>query len=396
MSSQAFRKLILTEIKIISGESPAPSKLNGIFALYNGAFSKIEAYLGNGQDYQISNMPDKKLIGNITSLVGSSSKLYKAINSLDTLQNICDKYSVTSIQTFSASGAKGSQITVSATGMSYTTGTTTNSLNILGTAYIPADAKIGQYISFLYSGSGIVTAAGASQQSWTLSNTASRTISSALLTVNVELITLVSANSSLKIYSMSITDNAFTLTYNSGPCLPLDNNKWWFVRVPCKYAVAASGCTGRTVNDYCIANTYDYTSGLPACTGVPGFSYVAQPTGSLSLARTLQSPLLTVDLPHAVRYRPYAPCNTGAGLVEPNKIFVYDNGNIDDAIQVNQLITATQRPDIYWITSNMVTGGDNQYMVIGGDYSITESLQSIIKGSYKKEVTSNKSVYSAN
>lgn len=93
ISTNKFPSTLPIDITFFNAESLSPAKLNNIFSyIRNGAYS-IEMFLGNGIDYGDVNYEDKKLIGNLSNIIGSTDgNVYAKFNLLGTNYNLYKKY----------------------------------------------------------------------------------------------------------------------------------------------------------------------------------------------------------------------------------------------------------------------------------------------------------------
>jgi hypothetical protein len=91
--SNKFPTTLPIDITFFNAESVSPVKLNSIFSYLKVANYSIEMFLGNGIDYNVTENIRKKLIVNLSNVIGDvSGNVYMPYNYIETIYNIYKKY----------------------------------------------------------------------------------------------------------------------------------------------------------------------------------------------------------------------------------------------------------------------------------------------------------------
>jgi hypothetical protein len=375
MASYMFTKLLPKEVLFKRGESPSPDKLNGIFDQIGSAAYILESFLGNGTDYRITTNSDRKLLFNVSSAIGQTEKLYKPASKIPDLQRLLRRYI----------GTHGSW------------NDTTKTLTITEAALIPSDIEAGDRIGIYYTGRPRFTMPGSSvvnmnNHSGGIYDWEFYDFSSDANYFQIEPYPA----STLSIRSFYIAKTfPGSACYNTGYTVPISNANYYTVKTPCVYSNPAltgtSACSSKVTN-YCIGNTYEYTAsasatyGTPICSGA-NKSYSIETASPRSTYLTIQCPLNTTENKYALKFRPFSMHSISLDtLITPNMCIVYDIKDAVNPIKYNtSLYSAGEsagyiRGDIFYTPDKdtMTTGDNNKYLVLGGNYGLTDMVSDLI------------------
>lgn len=412
MQNQLFQKLLPININFVTGESPSALKLTGIFNYIQASYFILESYLGNGIDYGVQSLSERKMMFNIASTIGATGNIYKPLNKLTSISSIHKNFGALHTN-------EGNEVLFGDT------------LHIQHTEHVVGDGVLGEYLSILdelnipvaqednfgnghqfgiiYKGSGTikifngdglyteVTCTAPAQNEYV-----QKTIP--LSDAYVDFINIV-PSVDFKIYSIWLTDNTDGLLSNDGfaanngeefiynvACsIPVDNGlesneSFWKIAPPCIHSLpeTVDKCDLRTCSK-CIGNTYDIfvdqTSvgspwtpvGQPICGGDVGLGQASNiqgeinaslvPAGgkkytpvvyneqSVNVIYTLQSCLLMKSKPYMIKFRPFA-CHEklNAEITLPkNGSVLYDMNASYNPIKYNITLRSAGRPDIIYV-----------------------------------------------
>lgn len=402
IETQSFTRFLPMETRFVVGENPSPSKLNGSFSQIENAFTILESFLGNGIDFHVTENDNRKLLFNISSAIGKTDKLYKPINLIPNLSFIAFAYGGDAV--------------------SYTNGELTFVTNAL-TVGIPVNAKNGFEIGIYYTGEGALLGAASDIGVWeSLPATSGSEYKWETFIVqnNIKYFKLKTiADNGLKIKAIYVIDKSiYNGVFNKAYCLPLENDTYWSMKTPCKYAAPDSTqlCIVKTC-DYCIGQNYEMDSnstmfGQPKCipysldaasgarwinSGNPvSISYTPEPqtiNGNQNIRGTyltIQSPILTIDNQYAIKFKPFHIHSLIIDTQIPTNLnIIYDTKNSSSTIKyLTNLYSAggvngNIRSDILYIkdTSEVSAGiGDQKrFLVLGGNYGLIDLMYDIIK-----------------
>lgn len=91
--SNKFPTTLPIDITFFNAESISPVKLNSIFSYLKVANYSIEMFLGNGIDYNVNENIRKKLIVNLSNVIGDvAGNIYMPYNYMETMYTIYKKY----------------------------------------------------------------------------------------------------------------------------------------------------------------------------------------------------------------------------------------------------------------------------------------------------------------
>lgn len=380
MNDQLFQTLLVKQARFLNGESPSPTKLTAIAKQLESAFKVLERFLGNGSDYQITSNSARKTLVNISSAIGSSAKIYRPINKI-ALTQWFKKGPFKTDATVTFDEASGI-LTIPSGGKDL--GITVHGGTVLGFLY-----KSNQNVDVKYD--GVIEATFTASPSGFTWGWTTEYEGDYVTPINIY------STDAVEIKSFAQVKAEFKESWktmepvpNRGFSIPLDNNVYWSVKTPCKWAdpLNTGGnddylCASKTC-DVCIGNTYEFgnnsASGSVKCLGAVDVSGVAIPGGyepGSTQYITLQSPLLTVDLPNAIKYMPYSYFNglpAGTELPE-NFLVLYDTSNTTIPVLNNiKLYSATpDRGDIVFTDSSIAVNSETgQYLVVGGEYGLSD------------------------
>lgn len=393
MNNQFFQTLLTKRGRFLNGENPSPAKLSAINAQTESAFAVIESFLGNGTDYLITSNANRRLLPNVSSAVGTGERIYKPVNRFYSLDLVASKY-LGDAGLYSEAYKElnlGATTTLvidipqnSIIGLYYTT----NDNNNMSVTY---NTNVTQVFS--PSPSGVfswawVTPTSAMAPSFTITCTGGVTLKSLVLYFQTDIPS--------PIHQINKVAN---IAYS----IPLNNNNYFCVKTPCYWARSGrSGnngisdyiCGSKTC-DFCVGNTYDLASesssgyGTPMCqgavsaTGGISLSYTADTTTSY---KTVQSPILTVDIPYSAKFMPFKIYNSltsglAAGVQLPsNSLLLYDimNNSIPVMQNVDFFSASATRGDIVYIKSIVgIQDSLKQYLVLGGSYGLSNMIWDI-------------------
>jgi hypothetical protein len=165
--------------------------------------------------------------------------------------------------------------------------------------------------------------------------------------------------------------------FNVGYSIPLTNASYFKMATPC---VHAGACPERTCG-VCIGNTYDYDSlsptyGYPICSGA-SFTYTADSVAK----KTIQSPILTVDMPYSAKLMPYKIYDgvSENSVIDTNRLALYDKENNTNPIffDVNFYSASSTRGDIVWIydTAGISEANNNKkYLMLSSQYGLSDFM----------------------
>ena len=397
-----FTRLIPKEVNFVRGEQPAPSKLNGAFKQIESALTVLESFLGNGTDYRVTDDKKRRMIFNISAILGRADKLYKPVNKLQSLKNIYNFF----IKPFDLGTYDEVNDIIILTsplelygvfregykfGLFYTYVLNTNKATVGGLKTTPdaldnkAGTTEGYYTWYEYEleeakGSFVINTNGN--------------------TVYIKSMYMVKPDED---------GNVFNEGYSIPVTKIIDgeeiqgNASYWSVKIPCRWAAGglsqSQTCAKKTCN-YCIGNVYNYSGATnlmsPACLGA-----IAQDGTSLSYTSsigtragyyTLQSPALSVSMPYAVRYKPFKMHNTiEAQQIPENSCIIYDTKNtVNPLMYTVPLYSASStRGDIFFIrnTSNIIPNDTKRYIVLGGSYGVLDLILELLEMHISSEAT---------
>ena len=428
MNNELFARLFPVKVNFITGESPSPSKLNGIFSYLNSAFFVLESFLGNGLDYRTTELEGRKMMFNVSSAIGQMSNLYKPINKLTSLEHIYKHY----IALHSETGASFTDnLHLQHGSYSYGDGMISEKLVITLPVNIPLDTRIqdSHYLKIAYKGTATLKLRSDSSfiiDSILANITDTLTVYSVLINPNTFLnyISLIPTGDGIEIFSISLVSavdgsESRNNIYNTSHAMPLDNGQdgeegFWKIAKPCEYAKASSLtiCQHKTC-DMCIGNTYDIFSsdievkkGEPICGGLYStsvsslmiskdqngntisYSPVIVPDGEIT-KYVFQSCIMLKSKPYMVKYASFAAHNNlpAGTTLEQNSSVIYDIAASFNPVKYDIALSSAGRSDIVYVSdikSELMPGGGvglglNKYMVIGGQISITSMLSDILK-----------------
>jgi hypothetical protein len=410
--NQLFQKLLPINISFVNGESPSPTKLTGIFNYIQASYFILESYLGNGIDYSVTTLKDRKMLFNLASSIGSSGNIYRPTNKLTSLYNIHKHFGAVNKD-------DGSTFTDGLhdehTNYVYGDGVLGEYLEILEETYVPISYEdrtgAGHQFGITYKGKGSVTlfyGDGTSTEVVcsppTLGELLEKKVGVTASFIDSILLSPHTDGTPLEIYSVWLTENTEAyladdqngaaigeeFIYNVANAIPTDNGlsgneAFWKIGPPCQYSLstAETKCDKRTCG-YCLGNTYDVfvdrtnvspwqPAGQPVCGGsvgiggsfstqgevdaslVPsnGFKYtpVIYTASSENVVYAVQSCLLMKSKPFLTKLRPFAANkNLASGIVlTKNESAIYDMGAIYNPIKYNITLRATGRPDIIYV-----------------------------------------------
>ncbi len=331
--TQLFQKMLPINIKFFQGESPSPTKLNGIFNYIQASYYILESFLGNGIDYGVTVLKDRKMVFNLSSTIGQASNLYRPTNKLGSIYQIHQHFGA--LHTDEGSQAIYND-TLHTQHTQYTEGDGVMSefVQILQQVNVPIsyEAKDGEghQLGIIYTGSGTINVFTGDGTSTPLACTAPTggALKQKTLTITTDYIDYIqfTPTSNFKIYSIWLVENSEALltddvqfankgeitTYNVGCAIPVDNGlageeSFWKIASPCVHSLstATNKCKLRTCN-YCIGNTYDIfvdqtnvgtkwnASGSPICGGDVGLVDGSSVKGEID---TTLVPTDSVDAP---------------------------------------------------------------------------------------------------
>lgn len=406
MSRDTFTRLIPKEINFVRGEQPAPSKLNGAFKQIESAFSIIEYFLGNGLDYRVTEDAKRKMLYNLSAVIGRTDRLYKPINKINTLAEVYRLF----VAPYSAGtyDALNDILTITAP------------ITIEGN--FKSGEKFGIFCAYL-EGASSATVSGLTASPQTLQYTQGTTGSYYLwnefaITQSSTTVTINNYSNTLyikSIYSAPVTNNQI---YNYAYCLPITrndngttiegNDSYWLVAPPCRWsdpALTAQNeiCAAKTC-DYCIGNTYAKSGesiGTPACSGAFAADSTTPLTYTLPVGDernniyTIQSPLCTVSMPYNVKMRPFRMHDIVANEQIPeNSCILYDSENTVSPLRYDVILysASSTRGDMFYTRNidNIIPNETKRYIILGGMYGMLDLLYEMMS-MYKFNVDSEES-----
>lgn len=398
-----FTRLIPKEVNFVRGEQPAPSKLNGAFKQIESALTVLEAFLGNGTDYRITDDKKRRMIFNISAILGRADKLYKPVNKLQSLKNIYNFF----IKPFDLGTYDEVNDIIVLTsplelygvfregykfGLFYTYVLNTNKATVGGLKETPdaLDNKAG------------ITEGYYSWYEYTLTDpSGSFVINPNGNTVYIKSMYMVKADSNGNVfnegYSIPVTKTIDGETISG-------NASYWSVKIPCRWADGSISsqsqrCLNKTCN-YCIGNIYNYSGSInlmsPACSGATAedgtpLSYTAS-IGTRAGYYTVQSPANSVSMPYSVKYKPFKMHNTlEAQQIPENSCILYDTKNTVNPLmyEIPLYSASSSRGDIFFIrnTSNIIPNDTKRYIVLGGSYGVLDLILELLEMHISSEAT---------
>lgn len=387
MISQLFTKLIPKKARFQKGEAPTASKLNGIMQQIESAFFMIESFLGNGTDYFIETDEDRKILFNISTAIGRTDKIYKPINKIVSLKRINKKFGFLT-STFDSN-----------------TDTLTMTSHEINTT-IPVEAYSGYEFGIYYTGRGKVLGLDGTQNWVTLpDNGPSYGWHKIEVTSNISFIRLLKYNNidDFKIRSIYISEKVDGSIFNIAYSIPTENKSYWSIKKPCKWSnpnldsetqagTSSIRCGSKTC-DYCIGNTYEFDQTIelsyskPKCQsalaedGITARTYLSEDDEERTNYLTIQSPILTVDNQYSNRYIPfYVNPYSKDTEIPQNYLIIYDSKNSASTLRYTTKIYSAGKGNILYIKdqNDISTGDDRRYIVIGGNYGISDLLHDMI------------------
>ncbi len=369
-NSQMFARLLPIDIKFFNGESPSPQKMNGIFNYVHAAFYILESFLGNGIDYRIpsDNIKDRKMLFNVSQVLGNTGKLYKPVNTLVMTEYLHRSFGIINKNLGAVDILHASHTTYDQETEQLTIRDDINIPVCINTLDAAGEIE-AYYIGLYYTGEGSISIyGGGTTESQTLTlppqsfrkffwfSPGMEFIDYIKLSPGVmdaygsrdplvlESIYLVKGNDvaaeTQRIYELvsgSPTENYIEVLndYNTSYAIPLDNMEgtqeqptFWTIQIPCKWAISKD-CSHATC-DYCIGNIHDIDVSNPAVTkiGAPicgGLSTVAPhidpyliPTNkdvaflgqpieyeAADFSHNTQSQIYTIQSPVLMKAKPY-------------------------------------------------------------------------------------------
>jgi hypothetical protein len=382
MNNQFFQTLITKRARFLNGENPSPSKLSAINAQIESAFAVIESFLGNGSDYLITDNDQRRVLPNLSSAIGQGEKIYKPINKFHSLEQIASMY-LNNIGLYSAANKT---VEVS-------------SMNVIS-VYVPTGSTIALYYktnsnntaAVSFNATSVTLAASPTVYNWWFytmpESTNSLTITCAG-GVKFKSIVLNTDKSGINPTQVMYTNTA--AIGNVAYSIPLSNLSYFGINTPCKWA-----STSRTGNegisdyicaskscDYCIGNKYD-SIGTPAC--ISAVSLLSSPlsyTPDSTTFKTIQSPLLTVDVPYAGKYLPFKLFDgvSEGGALPSNSLLLYDiaNNTVPVVQNLDFYSASTIRGDIVFVKDQIpgIALNPNRYLLVGS-YGIANMLVDVL------------------
>lgn len=282
--TQLFQKLLPVNIKFFQGESPSPTKLNGIFNYIQASYYVLESFLGNGIDYGVTVLKNRKMVFNLSSTIGQAGNLYKPTNRLGSLTHIHRFFSA-------LHNDSGEETTFG------------DSLHSEHANYVEGDGVLGEYLEILdqinipiniqgkngenfqfgivYKGSGVVRIVFSdfTYEEINCSAPAQDELKIKTTITTESFINHISfiPTADFKVFSTWLVETTETLltddsnfanlgeknTFNVGCAIPVDNGldgneAFWKIGSPCVHSLdtATNKCDKRT-SSYCMGNTYD-------------------------------------------------------------------------------------------------------------------------------------------
>jgi hypothetical protein len=435
--SNKFPTTLPIDINFFNAESLSPIKLNSIFEYLKMANTSIEVFLGNGIDYDATTPEKRKLIGNISNLIGDvAGNIYMPYNYFGTVYSLYKSYC-------SSNGNTGSSVKGTYEHAKYNS--VDDSIEIIGDINIPVNRSfkynttIGIHYSMIPNGSpntGLIqcyVAKISGENDVTTTNTniitniavsAGNTIQNAEITVpsgtfisHIRLSNSVNANLKFNVYSLYLCKS--TVSTNAFYALGKDHKSLYVCGRTCKWSHASynavSGgatCPYIAVSGACIGNTYDIysddgttiasRSGIPVCggtesiaghtisnslvtykNGVSGDQYQYETTyvGVTPSHYVMQSPLISyTEKNNIIKYKPTLMTNTVSTLSQ-SEAFVYDfKSTSGSPILFNATIVGTGRKDIVKIYNTSLNVNDNnKYIFISSEIGISQMINAMVE-----------------
>ena len=392
MSNALFSKLWPIDVSFFPGEQPTATKLNGMIGQLSSALFMLESFLGNGTDYDITDIKDRKMLFNLSNAIGGTDKLYKPINKLTSLLYISRLFARDNIAPLATYDPATDILSVT---------------TMIKPITLPVNIFPGDELGIYYNGAGTITnfdGAGGivelpdngAQYGWYKIITGS----------NADFISLIRTGGLFNIKSFYITSKLQDSTtgqdvaFNKSYGVPISNANYYMLKTPCKYSnpTADIKCASKTCN-YCIGNTYEYDQtitiggspyGTPKC--LSAVSETAEPISYSSETMlsspqraaylTVQSPLVTVSNQYGIKYAPISINDEIIDVEIPqNQCIIYDTKNSASTIKYTTALFSAGRADILYIkdTSIFQEGLTDykRYMVLGA-YGITDLMYDLM------------------
>jgi hypothetical protein len=427
-NTQLFQKMLPVKINFYQGESPSPSKLNGIFNYIQASYYIAESYLGNGIDYEFTpgNLTSRKMMHNIAGAIGKMGDIYKPINKLGSLEHIHRCYGAVNQGNTATDGLHNAH-TIYVPG---TNGYLDEYLQIDEEINIPISVQVESNDSYSliinFKGQGALTVNNGLSNSL---NVCDDGIGGSAIYPTSKIITIVGGSyidfikitpvSNFNILSISLLSNSEshayqTLCFNVAASMPLNQEKYWTVKSPCSraYTQSTNELCDKATCQFCIGNTYDIylqdgaladdaRYGIPICGGdfetllpselipkdnaVSTVAYTAyNPAGSVK-TYSVQSSLLMTSRYFMSKYSPFAAYDPNIyGVGDPiakNETVIYDSGALKSPILLDVVIFASGRPDIVYLSdvkNEIIAPTNTRFFVTGGSYSIAQMLRDIL------------------
>ena len=428
--TQKFAKFLPVAISFFKGESASPQKFNGIFSYLEAGFSILESFLGNGIDYKIplSDKSKRKMLFNVSQAIGSTSNIYKPVNKMVSLSNIYHNYgsvnngSTTSHESHSFIDNINKKLIVNRT-LNVPLCITNNQLDTyyLGVYYTgDSDGEIS--IKCKTVGENITLSLDTNPgRKFGYIKTNSQYIEYIEIkpkngkNIEIESIFFVSNSETTPIEEITNVNNKEMkrfIAFNSSYSVPIINKSLWTIKLPCENALKGI-CTLATCG-YCIGNLYDVNVnstvidkiGAPVCGGDDGIfgniedelipknittkkriKYIPNDyntTGSVPIY-TIQSPVLTEDVPYMIKFMPFIAHQFGYSsgqMLVKNESAVYDIASPKSPVFTNMTIYSAGQPHIVYVVDDNLelSGGfSDRILILGGLYSLSDFVKDSLK-----------------
>lgn len=409
--NQLFQKLLPININFVNGESPSSTKMTGIFNYIQASYFILESYMGNGIDYGVSTLANRKMMFNIASTIGSSGNIYRPTNKFGSLYSLHKFFSAVNQD----SGAQVDSLHAEHTNYVVGDEVTGEYLEITEAVNVPINIEdresSGHQLGVIYKGKGtiIVHSGTGAQSTLTCNPPVQDELVEAKLSTSANFIDHIkllphSDGTPLNIKSIWLVSNSEGILaddatgaavgeefiYNVGNAVPVDNGleneeAFWKIGPPCEHSLSTAQvkCDLRTCG-YCLGNTYDIfvdqtgvtgwnPAGQPICGGDVGigggfnvqgtvvaskvpanslkYTPVVYATTSESIIYALQSCLLMKSKPWMAKYRPFAAHkNINAQVIlTKNESALYDMNATYNPIKYNVTLRSAGRPDILYV-----------------------------------------------